>query len=43
VTFWYQVRDDSKDFHWVFRQRDEFGQEFFGTRHGFRVAQASSL
>jgi hypothetical protein len=24
-------------------QRDEFGQEFFRARHGFRVAQASSL
>ena len=24
-------------------QRDKFGQKFFGTRHGFRVAQASSL
>jgi len=25
------------------RQRDEFGQQLFRARHGFRVAQASSL
>jgi hypothetical protein len=24
-------------------ERDEFGQEFFRARHGFRVAQASSM
>ncbi|MGA2801677.1 MAG: hypothetical protein ABSE97_04820 [Verrucomicrobiota bacterium] len=29
---------------WVYAgQRNEFSQEFFRARHGFRVAQASSL
>jgi hypothetical protein len=38
-----KVHDGSDNFHQAFWKGDEFGQKFFRARHGFRVAQASSL
>jgi hypothetical protein len=38
-----KVHGGSDYFHQAFGKGDEFGQEFFRARHGFREAQASSL